>query len=207
VSGALATLAWEAPPAGLCAAPDRVDAWWLPAGGPADARAALRALLARYLGASARDVVLRTTASGKPCLDPLHGADLRFSLSHSGGSALAAVRLAHDVGADLERVRADVDCDAVAATVFPPAVRIAWRAGLAAGRRDAFFDAWVRYESFAKASGLGLAADDPLRGSERFTCRPLPVPEGFAAAVASEGAGWKTACWRMEPAPAGAMTR
>jgi 4'-phosphopantetheinyl transferase len=194
-------------PGALLASTSRVDAWWLPAGDEATARAALRALLGRYLGVPGSDVLLRTTAAGKPCLEPVHGVDLRFSLAHSGGRALAAVRLGADVGADLERIRADVDCGAVAATVFPAAMRIAWHSVLAAGRHDAFFDAWVRFEAIAKAVGRGIADPDPLRGSERFTCRPLPAPAGFAAAVASEGAGWTLLSRTSEPAPAAAIWR
>ena len=207
MSGALATLAWEAPPAGLRAATDRVDVWWLPAGDAAGTRNALRGVLGRYLGLPGSDLVFCFSELGKPSLDPRHGADLRFSLSHSAGVALAAVRLGRDVGVDVERIRADVDCDAVANSIFPPSLRIAWRSGLQAGRREAFFDAWVRFEALAKAVGEGIAGTDPLRGSERLTCRPLPAPEGFAAAAASEGAGWTLACWRSGPSHESAASR
>lgn len=196
MSGALATIVWDAPPARLDAATDRVDVWWLPTGDAPGTRAALRGVLGRYLGVPGAELVFRSSAAGKPSLDPRHGGDLRFSLSHSAGVALAAVRLGHEVGVDVERIRPDVDCDAVANSIFPSSLRIAWRSGLAAGRRDAFFDAWVRFEALAKAGGEGIAGTDPLRGSERFSCRALPAPEGFAAAAASEGAGWTLACWR-----------
>jgi phosphopantetheinyl transferase len=108
---------------------------------------------------------------------------------------LLAVRLGHEVGVDLERIRADVDADAVVATVFPPSWRIAWRSVPASGKREAFFDAWARFEALAKAGGRGIAATDPLAEGDRFHARALPRLAGHAAAVASEGREWTVSCW------------
>ena len=96
------------------------------------------------------------------------------------------------------------DCEAIAESVFPPGLHAVWRAGRSEGRTEAFFASWVRFEALAKATGRGIAQHDPLRGSERMTCRSLAAPEGFAAAVASRGTEWEPACWcapAANPAP------
>jgi phosphopantetheinyl transferase len=173
-------------------ATDRVDAWLLPC--DANRRERVRAVLAGCLGIAPETLVLRAGIHGKP---ELVGApfDLRFNVAHSGDRMLLAVRLGHEVGVDLERIRPDVDADAVVATVFPASWRVAWRSMPAAGKREAFFDAWARFEALAKAGGRGIAASDPLAGSERFHARALPEIPGCAAAVASEGRNWALACW------------
>ncbi len=198
MSLAPATIAWAVPPARPLVARDRVDVWRLPSGEPALARRATREILARHLGLDAHALLLHVTPTGKPVLDPRHGSDLRFNLAHSGDVALVALRLGHDVGVDVERIRPDVDGAAVAAAVFPPELRLAWHSGLAAGRHEAFFDAWVRFEALAKAGGGGIADPQALRDASRLACRRLPPLAGCAAAVASEGADWSLACWRFE---------
>jgi 4'-phosphopantetheinyl transferase len=200
VIGASLPPRWSAPPADLRASRDRVDVWCLPIDRDATARAALRALLGRYLGLPAARIELGVTSRGKPVLMPGAHPDLRFNLSHSGALALVAVRLGEDVGVDLEAIRDDVDCDAVVATTFPAAQRLVWRTVLAARRREAFFDAWVRMEAIAKASGRGIALGDAEHVAAGYACRALPLLPGFAAAVASRGNAWELACWRMATA-------
>jgi hypothetical protein len=173
---------------------DRVDVWWLPEAH--EPHGAARRLLAGCLGEPASAIRFRATPAGKPALADARHAHLRFSFAHSGAHTLLAVRLRYDVGVDLERIRAGVDADAVVATTFPPSWRVAWRTGRPGDRRAAFFGAWVRFEALAKASGRGIACDDPLAESSGFTCRALPTLPGFAAAVASEGRDWALACHR-----------
>lgn len=184
---------WNAAHTHPRAAMDRVDVWSVPTG--IETSSALRELLGRYLGLPADQVFLRAGANGKPVLDARHAADLRFNLAHSDGRALVAVRLGHDVGVDLERIRPGVDCNAIAEAVFPPSVLALWRAGRGAGSAAGFFTVWVRFEALVKATGHGIAACDPLREAGCMTCRHLPEIEGFAAAVASSGEDWELACW------------
>ena len=154
------------------------------------ARAALRGVLARYLGVPPVRVEFVTGADGKPRLAPGPGADLRFNLSHSGGLALIAVRLGREVGVDLEELRDGVDGDAVAREFLDEPERARLEALSAAGRPHAFFSAWVRREAMAKASGRGIASPADRREAARFGVRELGGFPGFAAAVASEGHGW-----------------
>lgn len=156
----------------------------------AAARAALRAVLARYLDVLPTRVAFVTGAEGKPRLAPGPGADLRFNLSHSGGLALVAVRLGREVGVDLEELRDRVDGDAVAREFFDEPERARLAALAAAGQPQAFFSAWVRREALAKASGRGIVSPADRREGARFGVRELGGLPGFAAAVASEGHGW-----------------
>ena len=68
------------------------------------ARAALREILAHYLGASPDEIAFVYGGHGKPALAPPHG-DLRFNLSHSHDVALCAVARGREVGVDVERIR------------------------------------------------------------------------------------------------------
>jgi 4'-phosphopantetheinyl transferase len=172
--------------------PEHAHAARLRAGAPrwVAARAALRGVLARYLGVPPERVAFVTGADGKPRLAPGPGADLRFNLSHSGGVALIAVRLGREVGVDLEELRDGVDGDAVAREFFDEPERARLEALAADGQPHAFFSAWVRREAVAKASGRGIASSAGRREGARFGVRQLGGFPGFAAAVASEGHGW-----------------
>lgn len=174
-------------------AADRARAARLRAGGWRwlASRAALRTVLAHYLGLEPARVPIVAGANDKPRLGSGAGPDLRFSLTHTGDIALVAVRLAHEVGVDAEEVREGVDMETLARDHFGAAERAMYAALGAEGRRVAFFHAWVRREALAKATGRGLAAPADDRERERFAVRLLSGVPGCAAAVASEGAGWR----------------
>jgi 4'-phosphopantetheinyl transferase len=158
------------------------------AGEWATARAALRCILARYLGLAARDVEFETDANGKPRLAPGAGDGLRFNLSHSGGVALVVVRLGHEVGVDLEELRPGVDGVAITREVFGE--REPDKLPTTAEHEREFFRAWVRREALAKAAGRGIVLHLAQRPDHRFTVRDVDGPAGFAAAIASEGSRW-----------------
>ena len=71
-------------------------------------RALVRRLLGRYLGRKPEDLRFDYGQDGKPALRD-DDSDLRFNLSHSGGTALLAVTRSRELGVDVERVRDDVD--------------------------------------------------------------------------------------------------
>jgi 4'-phosphopantetheinyl transferase len=159
------------------------------------ARATLRRVLGRYLGLPASCVPLARSAHGKPVLAGRPRA-LRFNLAHADDVALIAVRLGADVGVDIERVRADVDGDAVARAIFTPGERAAMGARNGANAHVAFFQAWVRREALAKAAGTGIVSTSRARGIAGFTVRPFAGVPGHVAAVASRGANWGVARWQ-----------
>jgi 4'-phosphopantetheinyl transferase len=116
---------------------------------------------------------------GKPYL-PL-SPELHFNLSHSHEMALIAVALDHEVGVDIERMRPLPQFHRLVDRFFPPSEPHP------AGEAD-FFRHWTRIEAVLKARGIGLygASTDP---EGEWTIEEIPVPEGFAGAVAAKGLG------------------
>ena len=157
------------------------------------AHVALRRVLGSYLDQPPERVALVTGPNGKPRLESAAGADLRFNLSHSGAMALIAVRLGNEVGVDVEQIREEVDGAAITRDLFNERERASMTTHATGSDRVAFFRAWVRREALAKATGRGIA-DAPREGEAAPpTVRDLDGIPGYAAAVASEGAGWMVA--------------
>jgi len=118
------------------------------------ARARLRAVLGRACGLAPAELRFAYGAHGKPWL-PAHPA-LRFNLTHAGEVGLVAVATGCEVGVDVEATNRRGDLDAVAATFFSSAERLAL-AGLAGSARSAaILRCWCRKEAYLKARGDGL---------------------------------------------------
>jgi len=170
-------------------------------------RVLLRQLLAACLNIEPVALVFSSTPRGKPCLDsPFSAGDFRFNLSHSGSLVAVALTRGREVGVDLERIDLPADWPLLAERVFSPRELGELHALPAAQRSAAFFKGWTRKEAYLKATGEGLtvapaavevslAPDQDARlllvpdGSEaarRWTIRDLPLPPGFAGAVAFE---------------------
>ncbi len=166
----------------------RVDVWCVSCGPrPTEREAALRAIVARLLGVE--NVLLEREPNGRPRLGAGAPLDLRVSLAQRGALALVAVRLAHDVGVDLEAPRRGLETWAMAQDHFDDVERERFLADPDPDRDAAFLRAWTRHEALAKACGAGLVAAWPADARERFDVRTLEVA-GYFAAVASEGSGW-----------------
>ena len=180
-------------------------------------RAALRSVLAGYLGIAPAAVALGRTPQGRPTLTGAHAGALAFSVSRSAGLALCAVTIGRDVGVDVERIMGGVAQDLLHDRVLSPAELTALRALAPAARERAFFAVWTRKEAYAKARGLGLslpfeqftmttdlgaaalvaaADDDPLR----WTLCDLEAGPGYAAALAVEGTLGRVLAWEWTPA-------
>jgi len=173
----------------------------------------LRRTLGALLGRDAAALEFRVTERGKPWLADGGPRDLRFNLSHSNGCVFLAVAAGREVGVDVEETGRGEKVERLAERVFDPRERAALAELPAAERRAAFFRGWTRKEAALKALGTGLlreprelhvglepAGDDPwapegeLGGFGRLV--DLAAPEGFAAALAVEGEGWRV---RREP--------
>jgi 4'-phosphopantetheinyl transferase len=119
----------------------------------AASRAALRLVLARYVGGEPGDLEFLAAPHGQPRL-----ADdkVRFSLTRSDGVALIAVSR-QPVGADLERVGPRPGLADLAAARFTAreAARIA--AGCCGPPTLSFYRHWTAKEAYLKAVGVGLA--------------------------------------------------
>lgn len=180
-------------------------------------RGLLRELLAGELGMAQDRVPLGADENGKPALDARAGApQLRFNASHSDARALVVVAFGREVGADVERVRPDLDLDGVAERTFSTAELTDWERLPAAERVPAFFTAWARKEAYAKGIGRGLAVGmsgiqpepsarpgrlvvaDPHADGRPWAVCDVDAGPGYAAAVAAEGEDWEL---RLEPVP------
>jgi len=163
------------------------------------ARAFLRAVLARCLGADPAALRFGTTAHGKPYLVET-SVPLHFNLAHSGSVALLAVAVDAAVGIDVERVRTDLDLDGIARRFFRPEESAALEALPAARRTDAFFAVWTRKEALLKALGKGIAG-----GVDRYGVTVDPAAP--ARVIAAAGGPGEAARWWVVDLAAGSGYR
>jgi 4'-phosphopantetheinyl transferase len=167
----------------------------------AGTRALLRTLLAAELELAPDRVPLELGPNGKPLLAP--ACSLHFNVSHSGDLGLVALSRNNPVGVDVERMRPDVEFRSVAARVFAPSELRALAALDDPAALARFYRGWTYKEAVLKALGVGLGAEPRtfavLEGDgpdltvepsalatplERVRVSRVPVPEGYAAAVA-----------------------
>jgi 4'-phosphopantetheinyl transferase len=146
------------------------------------AHGAARMLIGRRTGVPPEAVRWRYGPHGKPEVD-----GVRVSLSHSGELAAVALTPTRAVGVDVQRHTPGLDTRAMAARYFP-----ADEARLVTGAA-VFATLWARKEACVKATGgrltqgLGLpVAAGPVVGGA-YHVVDVPVPDGFAGAVALHG--------------------
>ncbi|MGC3988622.1 MAG: 4'-phosphopantetheinyl transferase superfamily protein [Chthoniobacteraceae bacterium] len=158
----------------------------------ASARAALREILASYLGCRPGEVKLLVGPHGKPAL--AGSSSLRFNLSHSGHHMLLAVTTGSEVGVDLEMVREDMEMEPLAEHYFSPAQQ--WEFRIARGRERVwkFFEIWTTIEARLKAGGKGLIGHSE-QPDERWNLRHLRIVDRFAASIATEHPEPRLECW------------
>lgn len=162
-------------------------------------RAALRLLLATYTSLDPARVALQVSDHGKPYLD-LDGRepDIRFNVSHSSDLALFAFAQQHEVGIDVEYIRALDDLDALIAQVCTPEEQAELDAVSADQRTHAFFRLWTYKEACMKAAGMGLLVipnqiqaagrKSGIRvGDNSYRVHEIPVPAHYTAALAVDG--------------------
>lgn len=125
-------------------------------------RGLLRHILAKYLELDPRNVPIVATERGKPHLDIIGAAPLRFSVSHSEDRVLYAITGASSVGIDCEcapRLRR-LDLDGLANRVLNDEERAYLHSATvgidSAAREKAFLRLWTVKEATLKAIGAGL---------------------------------------------------
>jgi len=181
------------------------------------ARGLLRVIIARYLALDPRRLRFCYNSYGKPGLLRESEQDsLFFNMSHAKGLALYALSRNREVGIDIERIRADRTGEEIAKTVFSPRELEVFRKIPAEMKRRAFLNCWTRKEAYVKATGRGLsipldqlevalAPGEPAallrtpwdpEETNRWQLRDLAPADGFAAALAVEGQGWRLKCFR-----------
>jgi 4'-phosphopantetheinyl transferase len=171
------------------------------------ARAMLRILLGAYLELSPERLCFSYSDQGKPSLA---NSDVKgrvsFNLSHTNGAAMLAVCQAGEIGGDIEAEREDIEIEQIASRFFSLTEREQLMQLPEECRHAAFFRCWTRKEALLKAKGGGLSMPldvfdvsigpsesrvtlvtraDP-REAAKWLILPVPVPPGYAAAVAVE---------------------
>lgn len=173
-----------------------------------------RLLLSAILRLPAESLRFERNEYGKPRLIRAQERGLQFNLSHSGDLILVAITKGRAVGIDVERIRADLDLDDIAARFFSIDERKCLASVTGSRKSAAFFACWTRKEAYLKARGDGLSVPldqfdvgvlpdehpqllstrhDPNE-VRRWTLQTVPVPASYQAAVAAEGSGWKLKC-------------
>jgi len=159
-------------------------------------RAALRTVLARYVGAAPAALRFRRVGEARPRLvEP--AADVVFSAADADGLALLAVARKDPLGVDVERLRDVPEHAEIAARYLAADDAAAVRAAPdEATRRRAFFRGWTRLEALSKALDGGV-----YRHVERREAAGPRVAEGgivpflftprpdFVAALATDAPG------------------
>jgi 4'-phosphopantetheinyl transferase len=176
------------------------------------AHGGLRAILSRYLGVAPDLLGLCRNETGKPFVTrkSRDQSVITFNMSHAHGRALIAVSMGHEVGVDLERIRADVEVAKLSERYFAPSEHATIMQSTQEQRAAKFFRYWVAKEAVLKAQGIGLLAlsqCEILLGADGLSAavlvpegsllqnnwrvRLLSCDEGWEAAVAAQGVGWK----------------
>ena len=150
------------------------------------ARAQLRMVLGRLVGAAPETLSLTYAEHGKPLLD----GGPSFNLSHSEEGVVIAVTREGRLGVDLEQHRPLRDMPALATRYFAADEAALVREAAPADRPEVFFRIWTRKEAFLKALGGGLSI--PLRS---FSVDP--AAGGGASLLRTEGLGEDPATWHL----------
>jgi len=186
-------------------------------------RAALRGILAGYLGAQPETLRFVRAPEGKPALlDEPTG--LEFNLTHADWCAMVAVARGRRVGVDVEGIRLGQSGMDVARRFFAPAEVDALLAAPPAERAATFVRCWTRKEAYVKARGDGLslslqhfevplttgatrALEASLEGPaevERWSLRELVPAPCHLGALVVEGDGFELHSLEWTPLEAGA---
>jgi 4'-phosphopantetheinyl transferase len=121
-------------------------------------RGSLRAILARYINISPRDLEFSASPAGKLYL-PLTttSARIRFSLSYSRWMGVYVVCNGHEVGIDVEEARTIEAAEKISEEFFSAREVEMLQQVPREEYMLAFFNCWTRKEAYIKALGQGLS--------------------------------------------------
>ncbi len=181
-------------------------------------RAALRDILARYLGAQPDELRFRYGSAGRPQLASIFAdSDLDFNLAHSGPLALYAVAAGRRVGVDLELCAAMPEAEQVAGAFLSDREMKAWIELRPGERIESFYRYWTLKEALLKATGDGLSRgpqqielslsresasllsmSGDSGAAERWGLQELAIEPAYAAGLAVEGQRWDLLYWQLQ---------
>ena len=180
------------------------------------ARGTLRSILSRYITSYPGHLRFYYNQYGKPFLDSEFSANqLQFNLSHSESMALYVITRNMEIGVDIERVRSDLEYEAIAKRFFSANEVSRLRRIPAEKKLEAFYHCWTRKEAYIKAHGKGLSLpldsfevsldpDEPSisliikdepQESSLWTLLDLKPEPGYAGALAVKGLACKFRYW------------
>ena len=116
----------------------------------------LRVLLGYYLSLDPRLVPINYESGGRPYVPSVEGLGVNISLSHSGRAVMYAFSKQR-VGADVERIRGDVDFDNVASNILTAGDANRFNHLPQLEKMTLFYKMWTARESSYKAVGGKLA--------------------------------------------------
>lgn len=121
-------------------------------------RAVTRKLLSNSLSKPAKEIIFSYGQHKKPYIeDKFNNKSVEFNISHSGGYALIAMTLDNKVGVDIEKINHEIDYQSLSNRFFSVKEKEELENINKSEQLDAFYRAWVRKESFIKATGKGIA--------------------------------------------------
>ena len=174
------------------------------------ARAALRILIAEYIGTSPGAVIFSQNKYGKPELGGACALPLKFNLSHSESLAAFAFSFETEVGVDIELVHPLPGIELLSEQSFSIQEYVAFGQVKSDRKTHEFFRYWTRKEAYLKGLGFGLtiplkrvdvsgsschsihiqeATDIPSQdGIVNWFVKELMLPSGYVGAIAVQGA-------------------
>lgn len=128
-------------------------------------RGLLRQLLSKCLDKGPGEITFSFEQHCKPYIhDKYNNKSIEFNVSHSGDYALIAMTLENKVGIDIEKINPEIDYKSLSNRFFSDKEKQELISLDKDDQLDAFYRAWVRKESFIKATGKGVAF-----GLDRFS--------------------------------------
>ena len=181
-------------------------------------RGMLREILAALLDIHPASLVFSYGEFGKPRIAaPAAARSLHFNMAHSDSIAVCAIAK-HELGVDVERVRAMDDAGRIAARFFSRREKDCLLTLPAEQRGEAFFHCWTRKEAYLKAIGSGL--DDCLdqievslapgetaallgvpNDSQSWRLHSLSPAAEFVGALAVHREDSRVNCWKWNGRP------
>ena len=150
-------------------------------------RAVLRLILASYVDSDPAALRFDIGRYGKPRLRGHSG--LEFSFSRSAEAVLVGIAADRAVGVDVERIDFGRPVARLARRWLGPAEAAEIAALPLRCQALAFHRCWTAKEAYAKGTGTGLSVTEPRLPS--WTVQQIPVPAGYAGAIAAPGSDWR----------------